>query len=98
MVSERCCSPRHPFASYSRAAVQGRAADLSFWEMAARGIADFSHMLRAVEIHSPLRRKLQPKEVAGVASFLASDAASAITGQTMFVDCGYSAMGLVPPA
>jgi NAD(P)-dependent dehydrogenase (short-subunit alcohol dehydrogenase family) len=40
---------------------------------------------------TPLRRLGEPDDVAGVVSFLASDAAAFITGQTIYVDGGISA-------
>ncbi len=43
---------------------------------------------------TPMRRVAQPVEVARVMAFLASDAASYITGATIPVDGGYSCMGL----
>jgi meso-butanediol dehydrogenase / (S,S)-butanediol dehydrogenase / diacetyl reductase len=39
----------------------------------------------------PMRRMVQPEEVASVFAFLASDDASAITGQNIVVDCGLTA-------
>ena len=41
-----------------------------------------------VEKHIPLRRAGTPEEMAAVTAFLASDEASYITGQTLFVDGG----------
>ena len=41
-----------------------------------------------------MRRVAEPIEVARVMAFLASDAASYITGATIPVDGGYSCMGL----
>jgi gluconate 5-dehydrogenase len=38
-----------------------------------------------------LGRNGVPDDFAGVAVYLASDASAAVTGQTLFVDCGYSA-------
>jgi enoyl-[acyl-carrier protein] reductase I len=32
-------------------------------------------------------------EVGGAALFLASDLSSAVTGETLYVDCGYNVMG-----
>ena len=43
-----------------------------------------------VKSRTPMRRWGDPKELAGIAVFLCSDAASYITGQTVFVDGGMS--------
>ena len=43
----------------------------------------------------PLRRIVEPIDVARAVAFLASDAASAITGATLIVDCGLSAGNIV---
>ncbi len=62
--------------------------------LAARGIGDFSKILDAVEQRGPLRRNVDPAEVGNTALFLASPLASGITGEIMFVDCGYNITGL----
>ena len=61
--------------------------------LAARGISDFSDMLKAVADRAPLQRNVDVNEVAGTGVFLASDAGAAITGETIYVDCGYNIMG-----
>jgi len=43
--------------------------------------------------HSPLRRPIEPTEVASAVLFLCSPMASAVTGHILFVDCGYHVMG-----
>jgi Tropinone reductase 1 len=43
---------------------------------------------------TPMRRVAEPVEIARVMAFLASDAASYVTGVTLPVDGGYSVMGL----
>jgi enoyl-[acyl-carrier protein] reductase I len=62
--------------------------------LAARGIAGFTDMLKHYEAHSPLKRNVLPDELGAVGTFLASDGAAAITGQTIYVDCGYQIMGM----
>jgi enoyl-[acyl-carrier protein] reductase I len=62
--------------------------------VAARGISGFSDMLRQYEAHSPLKRNVLPDELGATGTFLASDGAAAITGQVLYVDCGYQIMGM----
>jgi enoyl-[acyl-carrier protein] reductase I len=62
--------------------------------LAARGIAGFNEMLKQYETRAPLRRNLVPEELGATGVFLASDGAAAITGQVLYVDCGYQIMGM----
>jgi enoyl-[acyl-carrier protein] reductase I len=62
--------------------------------LAARGIAGFARMLKHYEEHTPLKRNVRPEELGAAGLFLASDGAAAITGQVIFVDCGYQIMGM----
>jgi enoyl-[acyl-carrier protein] reductase I len=62
--------------------------------LAARGISGFTEMLKHYETHSPLRRNVLPDELGATGVFLASDGAAAITGQVLYVDCGYQIMGM----
>jgi enoyl-[acyl-carrier protein] reductase I len=62
--------------------------------LAARGIAGFNEMLKIYEARSPLRRNLVPEELGATGTFLASDGSAAITGQVIYVDCGYQIMGM----
>ncbi|MBN2506184.1 MAG: enoyl-ACP reductase [Verrucomicrobia bacterium] len=62
--------------------------------LAARGIAGFGAMLRHYEDHAPLKRNVLPEELGATGVFLASDGAAAITGQVLYVDCGYQIMGM----
>jgi enoyl-[acyl-carrier protein] reductase I len=61
--------------------------------LAARGISGLGDMLREHAERAPLRRNVDVGEVASTAVFLASDAARGITGETVYVDCGYNIMG-----
>ena len=61
--------------------------------LAARGIAGFSGMLKHYDEHAPLRRNVTHEELGQTGVFLASDGGAAITGQVIYVDCGYQIMG-----
>jgi enoyl-[acyl-carrier protein] reductase I len=62
--------------------------------LAARGIPGFGTMAERVVERTPLRRDISADEVAAAALFLASDLSVSVTGETLFVDAGYHAMGL----
>jgi len=62
--------------------------------LAARGIAGFTEMLKHYEAHAPLQRNVLPEELGATGVFLASAGAAAITGQVIYVDCGYQIMGM----
>jgi enoyl-[acyl-carrier protein] reductase I len=61
--------------------------------LAARGVGDLSEMMKTHAERAPLHRNVDQLEVGGLALFLASDLSSAITGETIYVDCGYNIMG-----
>jgi enoyl-[acyl-carrier protein] reductase I len=58
--------------------------------LAAAGIGGFSKILKFVEQNAPLRRNVTTEEVGNVAAFLLSDLASAMTGEILYVDSGFS--------
>jgi enoyl-[acyl-carrier protein] reductase I len=62
--------------------------------LAARGVAGFTDMLKHYEAHSPLQRSVLPAELGATGVFLASEGAAAVTGQVLYVDCGYEIMGM----
>jgi enoyl-[acyl-carrier protein] reductase I len=61
--------------------------------LASRGVGDFGKMLANHAEHAPLKRNVDVKEVGDTALFLCSPLASGITGETIYVDCGYNIMG-----
>lgn len=59
---------------------------------AASGIASFDQLMDRATRKSPLGRLVTQDEIAGLATFLCSDASSGMTGQTLYVDAGYHAV------
>ena len=62
--------------------------------LAASGIGDFRYILKWNELNSPLRRSVTIDEVGNAALFLLSDLGTAVTGETLHVDCGYHIVGM----
>ena len=60
--------------------------------LSSAGIKDFAELMRVAGEHSAMKRTASQDEVAQTAVFLASEASSGITGQVIYVDCGYSIM------
>lgn len=56
---------------------------------AASGLPEFEALMARACASAPLRRLVTPEEIGQLAAFLASDAASGMTGQTLYVDGGY---------
>jgi enoyl-[acyl-carrier protein] reductase I len=61
--------------------------------LAARGISGLGEMLKSHAERAPLKRNVDPGEVGSTAVFLLSEGSSGITGETIYVDCGYNIMG-----
>lgn len=62
--------------------------------LAARGVSGFSTMFKVYEDRAPLGRSCSGEELGATGVFLASDGAASITGQVIYVDGGYSDMGM----
>jgi enoyl-[acyl-carrier protein] reductase I len=62
--------------------------------LAARGVTGLTTMLKVHAERAPLKRNVEPREVGNTALFLCSALASGITGETIYVDCGYHVMGI----
>jgi enoyl-[acyl-carrier protein] reductase I len=62
--------------------------------LSARGVKNMGTLLTHIGEKSPLKRNVEAREVGNTALFLVSDLSSAITGETIYVDCGYNIMGI----
>jgi enoyl-[acyl-carrier protein] reductase I len=62
--------------------------------LAAAGIGGFRQMLQHVAETAPLRRNVTTEDVGNAAAFLCSDLAAGITGEVIYVDGGYSNIGM----
>lgn len=65
--------------------------------LASAGIAGMRKMLHHVEQAAPLRRNVTTDDVGNAAAFLCSDLAAGITGEVVYVDSGYSHVGMAFP-
>ncbi len=62
--------------------------------LSARGVKNMGSLLTYVGEKSPLKRNVTVSEVGNTALFLVSDLSTGITGETIYVDCGYNIMGI----
>lgn len=62
--------------------------------LAARGIKGFNAMLNHHAELAPMRRNVETREVSDTALFLVSPMSSGITGEVIYVDCGYNIMAV----
>jgi enoyl-[acyl-carrier protein] reductase I len=62
--------------------------------LAASGIKDFVSMLDFNAKNNPLKRNVTLEDVAKTALYLFSDLSSGVTAETIYVDCGYSVIGM----
>ena len=62
--------------------------------LSAKGIKDFGSILDVVEERAPLHKNVTTEQVGNATSFLFSDMSSAITGEIIHVDNGFSIIGV----
>jgi enoyl-[acyl-carrier protein] reductase I len=62
--------------------------------LAAAGISGFRSMLEHVREVAPLKRNVTIEDVGNTAAFLCSDLAAGITAEVIYVDAGYSSVGM----
>ncbi len=65
--------------------------------LAAAGIGGFRKMLSKVAEVAPLRRNVTQEDVGNAAAFLCSDLAAGVTGEILYVDGGFSTVGMSFP-
>ncbi len=65
--------------------------------LAASGVAGFRRMLHYHEEVAPIRRLVTQEDIGSTAIWLCSDWASAVTGQVIYVDGGWSILGMTVP-
>jgi enoyl-[acyl-carrier protein] reductase I len=65
--------------------------------LAAAGIPGLRKMLAHVAQASPIRRNVDQEDVGKAATFLCSDMASGVTGEILYVDGGFSTVGMSFP-
>jgi enoyl-[acyl-carrier protein] reductase I len=63
--------------------------------LAAAGISGFRSMIQNVANVTPIRRNVTIEDVGNAAAFLCSDLAAGITGEILYVDGGYSRVGMI---
>jgi enoyl-[acyl-carrier protein] reductase I len=61
--------------------------------LSSSAIRDYYTMAHEVEKRAPLRRGMETEEVGRMAAAMLSELASGVTGQTVYVDVGYSIVG-----
>jgi len=65
--------------------------------LSAAGIAGLRKMLAHVAAAAPIKRNVTIEDVGNAAAFLCSDLAAGVTGQILYVDGGYSSVGMSFP-
>lgn len=62
--------------------------------LAASAVSGLKDIFSRVEEHAPLRRNVTTADVGGTATYLASDLANGVTGEIIYVDSGFSQLGI----
>jgi enoyl-[acyl-carrier protein] reductase I len=62
--------------------------------ISAKGVKDFGNILGVVEQKAPLRRRVELEDLGGSALYLLSKLSSGVTGEIIYVDCGFNTMGI----
>ncbi|MCX7749086.1 MAG: SDR family oxidoreductase [Clostridia bacterium] len=62
--------------------------------LSAKGVKDFGNILDVVETKAPLKRGIEQDDLGDAALYFLSNLSRAVTGEIMYVDCGYNIMGM----
>jgi enoyl-[acyl-carrier protein] reductase I len=62
--------------------------------LSARGIAGFTSMVGSAAEKAPLKRNVTLEDIGRTGFYLLSDLSSGVTGETIYVDCGYNIVGV----
>ena len=65
--------------------------------LAASGVSGFKSTYRYHEEVAPLRKMVTQEDVGQAAVFLCSDMAQSVTGEILYVDCGWNVLGMTAP-
>jgi enoyl-[acyl-carrier protein] reductase I len=65
--------------------------------LAAAGVSGFKTMYRQFSEVAPLRQVITIEDIGGTAVYLASNLASKVTGEVIYVDSGYNILGVPEP-
>lgn len=63
--------------------------------LAASAVSTLKHVIDQVAEYTPLKRNVTTTDIGGAAVFLASELARSVTGEVIYVDCGFSKAGSV---
>lgn len=62
--------------------------------LSARGIGGFTHMVGKAAEKAPLKRNVTLEDIGRTAYYLLSELSSGVTGETIYVDCGFNIVGV----
>ena len=88
-VSRSTCTELGPLGIRVNCISAGPIATLS-----ARGIGGFTHMVGKAAEKAPLKRNVTLEDIGKTGYYLLGDLSSGVTGETIYVDCGYNIVGV----
>ena len=57
-------------------------------------IKNAREVFKFAQNNSPLKRSVSLQEIGNTTTYLVSDLSTAVTGEILYVDCGYNIMGM----